>query len=71
MIHSARRHLWTLRKSLRDSRKRPQSTATTKKSVTHVPGLKCHLSPRSLTVLWERREQARGHSLDFLVGELG
>src|SRR6202162_4853455 len=47
--------LWTLRKSLRDSRKRPQpllllNTEKTpekaSKSVTHVPGLNCYLSSR-------------------------
>ena len=48
--------LWTLRKSLCDSRKRPQplllllsAENTWEKDpelVTHVPGLKCYLSPR-------------------------
>jgi hypothetical protein len=50
--------LWTLRKSLRDSRKRPQPLLLLRageklpKTVTHVPGLNCHLSPRPYTPGW-------------------
>ena len=48
--------LWTLRKSLRDSRKRPQpllllsAREKSPKCVTHVPGPICYLSPRSYKV---------------------
>src|SRR5947209_5656239 len=63
--------LWTLRKSLRDSRKRPQplllnagkTSEENPKTVTHVPGLNCYPSPRPYNLSSEASAKEEGSAL--------
>jgi hypothetical protein len=69
-IGTRRATLWTLRKSLRDSRKRPQlllqpPRSKIGKSVTHAPGLNCYLSSRSLTISYQPGTDGEHHCKAF------